>query len=57
MGKGTLIPLEEDDPVFKRGPVNYNPAAIRDALEAKIASEDKTPTSTPEKVQEGREDE
>ena len=57
MGKIILVPLEEDDPVFSRGPVNYNPASIHAALNARIASKDKAPTSTPEKAQEGGEDE
>ncbi len=39
MGKFTLKPLEENDPVFSRGPVSYNPFAIRDALQARIAAE------------------
>ena len=46
MGKITLGYLKPDSPVFKRGPVAFNPAAIRDGLKAKIASEDETPTST-----------
>ena len=57
MGKVILGPLEENDPIFKRGRVSFSPASVRESLKARIASKDKTSTSTPEKVQNGGEDE
>ena len=58
MGKVTITPLQEDDPIFKRGPVAFIPASIRETIEArKNASEDETSSPSQKKALNGREGE
>ena len=44
--KGTLKPLEENDPVFRRGPVNYSPGLAPNSGKSKISTSGRVGTST-----------
>ena len=59
MGRFILEPLQENDPVFRRGPVNYLPFSAPESLPSKTPTSTKdgtsTPTPTQEKASKGRE--
>ena len=38
MAKVILRPLEENDPIFKRGAVCFNPYSVRDSLKSRMDS-------------------
>ena len=38
MAKVILKPLEENDPIFKRGAVCFNPYSVRDSLKSRMDS-------------------
>ena len=52
MAKVILRPLEENDPIFKRGAVCFNPYSVRDSLKSRRdSSKPEAPKITKKKTQ------
>ena len=52
MAKVILRPLEENDPIFKRGAVCFNPYSVRDSLKSRRdSSKPEAPKITKKKAQ------